>query len=89
MCVRERERERERFTSPFSQHWLMRTRLGWSYQPSWEWLLGSGKQPSGPFATQNTAWYHQLHDTTNETGGECGQIERERISLVHSASIGL
>ena len=28
------ERERENFTSPFSQHWLMRTRLGWSHQPS-------------------------------------------------------
>ena len=29
----ERERERENFTSPFSQHWLMRTRLCWSHQP--------------------------------------------------------
>ena len=28
-----RERERENFTSPFSQHWLMRTRLCWSHQP--------------------------------------------------------
>ena len=27
------ERERENFTSPFSQHWLMRTRLCWSHQP--------------------------------------------------------
>ena len=27
------ERERESFTSPFSQHWLMRTRLCWSHQP--------------------------------------------------------
>ena len=27
-------RERDNFTSPFSQHWLMRTRLGWSHQPS-------------------------------------------------------
>ena len=26
--------ERENFISPFSQHWLMRTRLGWSHQPS-------------------------------------------------------
>ena len=28
-----RERERENFTCPFSQHWLMRTRLCWSHQP--------------------------------------------------------
>ena len=26
--------ERENFTSPFSQHWLMRTRLCWSHQPN-------------------------------------------------------
>ena len=32
-ACRERERERENFTSPFSQHWLMRTRLCWSHQP--------------------------------------------------------
>ena len=25
--------ERENFTSPFSQHWLTRTRLCWSHQP--------------------------------------------------------
>ena len=30
------ERERENFTSPFSQHWLMRTRLCWSHQPKEE-----------------------------------------------------
>ena len=26
--------ERENFTSPFSQHWLMRMRLCWSHQPN-------------------------------------------------------
>ena len=30
----EKEREREDATSPFSQHWIMRTRLSWSHQPS-------------------------------------------------------
>ena len=28
-----RETEKENFTSPFSQHWPMRTRLGWYHQP--------------------------------------------------------
>ena len=64
-----------------SQHWLMRTRLGWSHQPSWKWLSGSGRQPSGLCATQNTAWYHQHLGTMNETGGEHGQNEG---SLVHT-----
>ena len=40
---------------------------------SQERLLGDGRQPSGPCAAQNTAWYHQHLDTMNETGGECGQ----------------
>ena len=71
----QRERERENFSSPFSQHWLMRTRLGWCHQPSREWLLGSGRQRSGPCATQNTAWYHLHLDTTYQNGGECGQNE--------------
>ena len=54
------ERDRENFNSPFSQHWLMRTRLGWVSQ------VENGcnvRQPSGPYATQNTAWYHQHLDT--------------------------
>ena len=64
------ERDRENFNSPFSQHWLMRTRLGWVSQ------VENGcnvRQPSGPYATQNTTWYRQHLDTMNQTGGKCGQ----------------
>ena len=69
--------QRENSTSPFSQHWLMRTCLCWSHQPKLfampaEWPLGNGKQLSGPCATQNTAWYHQHLNTTIETGDERG-----------------
>ena len=31
-------------------------------------------QPSGPYATQSAACYHQHPDTMTETGGECGQM---------------
>ena len=52
----------------------MRTCLGWGRQPSWEWLLGNGRQPFGPCATQSTALYHQHLDTMNKlAGSECGQ----------------
>ena len=64
--------ERENFHSPFSQ-WLTRTRLGGSHQPGREWLSGSGRQPSGLCATQNTAWCHQHLGSMNGTGCECGQ----------------
>ena len=41
------------------------TLLGWSHQPSWEWLPSNGRQPSrwsGPCVAPSTAWYLQ-HDT--------------------------
>ena len=36
-------------------------------------LLGTGKQPSGPCATQNTVTYRQHLGTVTKAGGECGQ----------------
>ena len=55
--------------------------LGWSQQASEEYPLGNGRQPPGPRATENTAWYHQHHGTMTKTGSERGQIRGNHMRL--------